>query len=212
MSDMKLTKKQKQIYQFIENEIKKNGRPPTVREIAEELGIKSGSTIFYHLNGLEEKGLIKREKKISRNIEIINNELTSKEKEFEKEIKKKYHYTIKHVPLVGEVNQNVLSRFKEDEVEYFPLSGSDFQYTDLYIIKVVGNCLINFGIYNDDKIIIKPCKRAKSGDLVVILIGNTTYIKSYNKRDDFSLLKTKNDIQITIKGKVIGLIRKNIFG
>jgi len=179
------------------------GYPPSIREIMAELDVASTSTVKYYLDKLEEKNLIKRTGNKNRAIEVIKNY-------YEKdEIAKK------RIPLLGEVAAGKPIFAFENYEEVFEVSENLFcTNSDIFMLTVKGDSMINAGIYEKDKIVVKKQNYAENGEIVVAMIGGSATVKRFYKEDDHIKLQPENDymkpiycFEVDILGKVIGLIR-----
>jgi|HigsolmetaGSP11D_1036233.scaffolds.fasta_scaffold18611_1 repressor LexA len=201
----KLSKRQQDILNFIKEEVKKKGYPPSVREIGEAVGLASSSTVHGHLAKLESKGLIRRDPTKPRAIEILDDDgshlLTN---------------NVINVPVIGKVTAGIPITAVENIEEYFPLpnhiaSGDD----QLFMLEVVGESMIEAGILDGDLVIVRQQQTANNGDIVVALTDdNEATVKRFFKEKDFIRLQPENPTMepiilknVTILGKVIGLYR-----
>lgn len=199
-----LTERQINIYNFIKFQIAENGFPPSVREIAKGVGIKSTSTVHNQLNILEEKGYIRKMSLKNRAIEILDKDLDS---EF---LPKK---TI-DVPIIGKVTAGEPILATEHIEDTFPLPLDLVSCGTVFMLNVRGESMIEAGILDGDLIIVKKQDYANNGDIVVALLDDSATVKRYFKRDDCIELRPENPSMepiltrdVVILGKVIGLQR-----
>jgi len=179
------------------------GYPPSIREIMAELDVASTSTIKYYLDKLEEKNLIKRTGNKNRAIEVIKNY-------YEKD-----EIVKKRIPLLGEVAAGKPIFAFENYEEVYEVSENLFNTnSDVFMLTVKGDSMINAGIYERDKIVVKKQNYAENGEIVVAMIGGSATVKRFYKEDDHIKLQPENDymkpiycFEVDILGKVIGLIR-----
>lgn len=189
---------QEKIYNYLTAYTMDNGYPPTVREICSAIGIKSTSTVSLHLNRLAERGLIHKKDGVSRS-------LTTQ--------KRSPHISI---PLIGQVAAGIPILAEENVEEFIELPRSMFSENELFMLTVKGDSMINAGIYDGDKVIVKSRSEVSNGEVAVVLIDkNTATVKRYYKESDHIRLKAENpdfsDIichDATVIGKVVGLIRR----
>ena len=201
----KLTKRQKEIYLFLEHFIYQNGYPPSVREIGEAIGLASSSTVHGHLDRLEKKGFIRRDPTKPRAIELLQEDAPTQQMK----------NTI-FIPILGKVTAGQPITAIEDIVSYFPLP-TEYAHLDgqIFMLHVVGDSMINAGIFDGDLIIVKQQTTAVNGDIVVAMTEeNEVTVKRFYKEDDYFRLQPENDAlepillkQIEIIGKVIGVFR-----
>lgn len=201
----KLSKRQVDILEYIKEEVKLKGYPPSVREIAEAVGLASSSTVHGHLARLESKGLIRRDPTKPRAIEILDLE--------ESNIPK---YNIINVPVVGKVTAGMPITAIENVEEYFPLperlAPSDEQ---IFMLEVMGESMIEAGILDGDYVIVRQQHSANNGDIVVAMTEeDEATVKRFFKERDFIRLQPENSTMepiilrnVSILGKVIGVYR-----
>ena len=191
------------IYDFIVEYIRDNGYPPAVRDICTGVGIKSTSTIHSHLQRLQQHGKIVYSAGKRRAISIP---------EIESE-------RVVHLPLIGEVTAGVpiLAHENIDRLLPFP---ADFlpADSDVFVLKVKGDSMINAAILDGDLVFVRKQSNARTGDIVVALIGDEATVKKLANIDGRIVLQPQNpayplipfdqpDCQIL--GKVVGLFRSN---
>lgn len=200
-----LSKRQQSILQFIIDEIKSKGYPPSVREIGKAVGLKSPASVHNHLKTLEKLNYIKRDPDKPRAIEILKG---NKEKVKTEEIV--------NIPILGKVTAGVPVLAEENVEDYFPLPINYFKSgnSDVFMLQVDGQSMINAGIHDEDYVIAKETKHAKNGDIVIALLEDETTVKRYIKKSDYVELLPENDdfepiktTNVKILGKVIGLFR-----
>jgi len=199
-----LTERQRQILQFIKDEIRTKGYPPSVREIGEAIGLSSSSTVHGHMTRLEEKGYIRRDPTKPRAIEVLDGS----------------HSQLKRtiaVPMVGRVTAGQPILAQESIEDHFPLP-ADFVRADeseLFFLTVQGDSMIEAGILDGDYVLVHRQQHANNGDIVVALIEDEATVKRFFKEQDHIRLQPENrfmdpiivpDCQIL--GKVVGLVRR----
>lgn len=194
--------KQSEIYEFIKQQITSKGYPPSVREICEAVNLSSTSTVHGHLARLEKKGLIRRDPTKPRAIELL----------LESPIKKE----MIDIPIVGKITAGEPILAQESIEDFFTLPISFIKSnSELYILKVSGESMIEAGIFDGDLAIIERTSTASNGDIVVALIDNEATIKRFFKEDGYIRLQPENSSMnpIIVKdckilGKLAGLYRK----
>ncbi|KPC99588.1 LexA repressor [Geobacillus sp. BCO2] len=168
----KLSKRQQQILEFIKQEVRTKGYPPSVREIGEAVGLASSSTVHGHLARLENKGYIRRDPTKPRAIEILDPDM-AKEKE-----------EMISVPIIGKVTAGQPITAVENIEGYFPLpkrlaSGEE----QLFMLEVMGDSMIEAGILDGDYVIVRQQSSANNGDIVVAMTeDNEATVKRFFKR------------------------------
>lgn len=190
--------KLERVYRFVEHYIAENGFPPSVREICEQVGIKSTATAYSYLNRLKDMGRIDKTDSKKRALSLTDKT------------------ALKRIPLVGTVTAGTPILAVENLEGYYPLlpdfPGSDEDY---FMLRVFGDSMIEAGIYDGDKIIVKRQNTANNGEIVVALIEDSATVKRFFKRENKIILHPENsalsDIilnDVVILGIVEGLIRK----
>jgi repressor LexA len=203
MVDLDLTKRQKEIFDFIRKYAAKTGYPPTVREIGKAVGLHSSSTVHAHLANLEKIGLLRRDPSKPRAIELL----------FEKAKK-----TVRpgyELPLVGQVaaGEPILAEENIDEYLEIPdvIGGEDGDY----ILQIRGESMKNAGILEGDYVVVRPSDDADNGEIVVALIGEEATVKRIYREPEHIRLQPENDemepifsTEARVLGKVVGVFRK----
>lgn len=202
----KLSKRQQHILDFIKDEVRKKGYPPSVREIGEAVGLASSSTVHGHLARLESKGLIRRDPTKPRAIEILD-------LEEENQIPK---VNVINVPVVGKVTAGQPITAIENVEEYFPLperlAPADEQ---VFMLEVMGDSMIEAGILDGDYVIVKQQQTAQNGEIVVAMTeDDEATVKRFFKEKNYFRLQPENSMlepiilqHVSILGKVIGVYR-----
>ena len=197
-----LTDKQKEIFNVIKDSILNKGYPPSVREIGELVGLKSTSSVHAHLSSLEKKGYIRKDPTKPRTIEITDDSFNLTRRE------------VVNVPMVGTVAAGMPILASENITDYFPIPSEFLPNTDIFMLKVKGDSMINVGIHDGDQIIVSKQNTAKNGDIIVALIEDSATVKRFFKENNYYRLQPENDFmepilakEVSILGKVIGLFR-----
>ncbi|KOS62795.1 transcriptional repressor LexA [Lysinibacillus agricola] len=201
----KVSKRQEAILEFIKEEVRTKGYPPSVREIGEAVGLASSSTVHGHLARLEQKGFIRRDPTKPRAIEIL---------EPEDSIQKQH---VIHVPLVGKVTAGSPITAVENIDEYFPLPDTYGTSEDqLFMLEIMGESMIEAGILDGDLVIVKQKATADNGDIVVAMTEeDEATVKRFFKEKNHFRLQPENATmepiivdQVSILGQVVGLYRR----
>ncbi|MDV3051258.1 transcriptional repressor LexA [Staphylococcus ureilyticus] len=203
-----LTKRQNEIFEYIKHTVHSKGYPPSVREIGEAVGLASSSTVHGHLSRLEEKGYIKRDPTKPRAIEIVTEQL-GETVNMESTI---------HVPVIGKVTAGIPITAVENVEEYFPLPEhfTSTHNSDIFILNVVGDSMIEAGILDGDKVIVRSQTIAENGDIIVAMTEeNEATVKRFYKEKTRYRLQPENSTmspifldQVAVLGKVVGLFRE----
>jgi repressor LexA len=206
-----LSSRQRAILEFIKDEVRKKGYPPSVREIGEAVGLASSSTVHGHLARLEKKGLIRRNPTKPRAIEILDEKLLQ-------QIDQKPKVSPISVPIVGKVTAGQPITAVENVEDYFPLPDTFTPHTsdeELFMLVVEGNSMIEAGIYDGDFVIVRKQNTAQNGDIVVAMTEEEeATVKRFFKEKDFVRLQPENASlepiilkDVTILGRVVGVFR-----
>ena len=160
--------KQEQILKFLIDYLDKNSYPPSYREIAGGVGIKSTNSVKKYLDVLEEKGLINRHDAKNRSIEIVKKDNTNVK-------------NLVSIPLVGKVAAgNPILAFENIEDE-FVISKSIFGTgQQLFMLKISGDSMIELGIDDGDYVVVKKQENAENGEIVVAYIDGYATVKTYS--------------------------------
>jgi len=196
---------QAKILNYIKNEIRLKGYPPTVREICEVLGIASSSTVHGHLTRLEKKGVIRRDAAKPRAIEVIDNPVNTYVQEDE----------FIRIPVIGKVAAGQPIIAMENIEEYFSFKKGKVD-KNCFMLEVRGNSMISVGIHHGDLVIVRQQQTADNGDIVVALTDqDEATVKTFYKEKDHIRLQPENpDMEpiivknVKIIGKVIGVFRR----
>ena len=196
-----LSAKQQQILSYLKSEVQKKGYPPSVREICQAVGLKSTSTVHAHLSRQEKKGYIRRNPTKPRAIEILDQ--TDKK-------------DVVEVPIVGTITAGTPILAVQNIEDTFPLPVNFLNYdTDVFMLRVKGESMIEAGIFDRDLILVRQQSSADNGDIVVALLEDSATVKTYYKEKDYIRLQPENATMspiitkdVKVLGKVIGLFRK----
>jgi repressor LexA len=208
-SDTPLTARQQEIWQFLVTYVDDHGYPPTVREIGEEVGLASPSTVHAHLANLERVGLIKRDPTKPRAIELSGH----------KRVETATAFDVPRLPLLGRVAAGgpLLAEENVEDVVAVPESigrGADF------LLTIHGDSMVEAGILDGDTIVVQRRDDARNGDVVVALAGDdeamdeATVKTFYREADGRVRLQPENAAlepiyadHVKVLGKVVGVFR-----
>ena len=191
-----------EVFDFINQYGEENGFPPTVRDMCRELGIKSTATAYSYVNRLNEMGLLNKAEKKKRAVALRSGDSVK-------------------IPLIGTVTAGQPIFAVENFDGYYSLPPAEFKGDDLFLLRVHGDSMIEAGIFDGDKIVVRKQENAENGDIVVAMfddgISEGATVKRYFKRDGKFILHPENAAlsdfvldEVKILGKVIGLIRSGI--
>ena len=198
----KISSKQREILEYIKQEILNKGYPPAVREICEAVHLKSTSSVHSHLETLEKNGYIRRDPTKPRAIEIIDDNFNLTRRE------------VVNVHIIGQVAAGQPLLAVENIENYFPIPTEFMPNAETFMLKVKGDSMINAGIFNGDKILVQKQSDAQNGDIVVALVDDSATVKTFYKEDGHFRLQPENDTmdpiivnECSILGKVFGIMR-----
>ena len=196
-----LSKRQREIFEFISSYLSKHGYLPTVREIGKAVGLHSSSTVHAHLSKLEGLGVLRRDPTKPRAIEVL--------------IERAKRVARPGLPLVGSVaaGQPVLA--EENIEEYLEVPSMIGGESGDYILKVRGESMIDAGILEGDFVVVRPTDTARNGEIVVALVGDDeATVKRYFREKDHVRLQPENKAmkpiksrEVSLLGKVVGVFR-----
>ena len=202
----KLTKRQEDALKYIKTYIVAHGYPPTVREIAKELGVNSPATVQAHLDCLANKGYIKKGNNKNRTIELmVENEFIPRNED------------VVEVPLLGKITAGNPIEAIQNPDEYFSLPAYLIpKDKEVFTLNVSGDSMINAGILDGDIVIVERRETARNGEIVVAMTEeNEVTLKTFYKENGHIRLQPENDTMepfifdnVFILGKAIGLYRK----
>jgi repressor LexA len=197
-----LTKRQKEIYEFISKYASKYGYPPTVREIGKAVGLHSSSTVHAHLANLEKIGLLRRDPTKPRAIEVLVD-------------KARKAMRGPGLPVVGHVAAGAPILAEENIEEYLEVPEVIGGETGDYILRVKGDSMKDAGILEGDYVVVRPADVADDGEIVVALIGDEATVKRFFREKDRFRLEPANkaykpirSAEATLLGTVTGVFRK----
>ena len=199
-----ISSRQQQILRYIQQHMDAHGYPPTVREIGSAVSLSSSSTVHAHLKTLQEQGHIERDAVLTRAIKLTGtggNEGRLPTKSFIQ------------MPIIGTVAAGKPRLAVEDIEDVFPLP-SDFISGDGFMLRVIGDSMIEDGIHEGDLVVVRRQQTADNGETVVAMIDNEATVKRFYKEKSRIRLQPANKRMkpmyfdnVDIAGKVVGLVR-----
>jgi repressor LexA len=203
MADVKLTKRQQEIFDFIKRYTGDKGYPPTVRDIGQAIGLTSSSTVHAHLANLERLGMLRRDPTKPRAMEVLVD-------------KAKRAIAPAGLPLVGRVaaGSPILAEENiEDYVEVSPLAGGD---NGDFLLEVRGDSMKDAGILDGDMVVVRRQETAEDGEIVVAVVAESeaTVKRYFRERDHIRLQPENKDFEpirsadVSVAGRVIGVFRR----
>jgi repressor LexA len=202
MVELKLTKRQQEIFDFVKRYAGEHGYPPTVRDIGKAIGLTSSSTVHAHLANLEKLGVLRRDPTKPRAIEVLVG-------------KAKAAARPSGLPVVGQVaaGQPVLAEENIEEYVEVPsfAGGEDGEF----VLRVKGDSMKDIGIFEGDHVIVRGQDTARNGEIVVALVGDEATVKRFFREPDHVRLQPENSAvepirsrDVQVLGRVVGVCRR----
>jgi repressor LexA len=202
-----LTDRQQQIWNYLVEYVDRHGYPPTVREIGEQVGLASPSTVHAHLANLERAGLLKRDPTKPRALELLGREAKTAAAASD----------AVRLPLVGEIAAGSPLLAAENIEEYLSLPKST---KGDFLLRVRGDSMIGAGILDGDLVIVQRAQDARNGEIVVALAGDDesadeATVKTFYKEKGRIRLQPENAAlepiyapHVQVIGRVVGVFRE----
>lgn len=185
------------VMDYIRKFSEENGYTPSVREIGKECGIKSTATVYSYLQKLQDKGYLNKTNNKKRSVTLTRS-------------------TGVNIPLIGTVTAGQPIFAYENYEDYYTFPAGEFKGEDLFMLRVEGTSMIDAGIMNGDKIVVRKQESAENGEIVVALVEDSATVKRFFRRNGKIVLHPENEQlsdmifeenEVRILGKVIGLTR-----
>ena len=209
MAEAELTPKRKQILDFIAEQQRQRGYPPSVREIGEAVGLASSSTVHAHLGTLQRLGYLRRDPTKPRAIEVLYDPSSGASAD---------RTAVRYVPLVGDVAAGTGVLAAENVEEIMPVPSDLCGDGELFMLRVRGESMIDAGIYDGDFVVVRVQPDADQGDIVVAGIpGEEATVKTFLRKRNKIVLRPANEsmgdlvyepADVRIYGKVVTLLRR----
>ena len=199
-----LSPKQQQIYDFIVAFQARHGYPPSVREIGEHVGLKSPSTVHFHLKGMEEKGIITKAEGKTRAITVSGARPVAEELDGQAD----------RVPVVGNVaaGSPILAQECSEDYLTFDTQGLSGEH---FALRVRGESMLYAGILPGDLVVVHRQQEARNGEIVVALLEDEATVKTLRRKDGHTWLLPENPDyepidgdRAEILGKVVAVVRR----
>ena len=185
------------VMDYIRKFSEENGYTPSVREIGKECGIKSTATVYSYLQKLQDKGYLNKATNKKRSVTLAKSSGVN-------------------IPLIGTVTAGQPIFAYENYEDYYTFPTGEFRGEDLFMLRVQGTSMIDAGIMDGDKIVVRRQETAENGEIVVALVEDSATVKRFYHKNGQIILHPENealsdmifeDGQVSILGKVVGLMR-----
>jgi repressor LexA len=197
-----LSRRQRQVLEFLSRSIDRSGIVPSVREVAAALGLRSPATAQQHIGSLIRKGHLRRVPDRVRALEILHPDFLVG------------GASVVQLPLVGRVTAGRGAVADESVEEFLPVPRHLGWQEGCFILRVRGDSMIGAGIFDRDMVIVRRQETAPPGQVVVALIGEEATVKRLRVEDGVTVLVAENPgyppirEEFSIVGQVVGLIRR----
>ena len=208
-SDMaQMTKMQQRIYDYIAEALQRQGYPPSVREIGEAVGLKSPSTVHFHLKHMEELGVLTKGAGKGRALTL------AQPSQGAAPIQEEAEPAADRIPVVGTVaaGSPILAEECIEDYLTFDTGGREGEY---FALRVRGESMLNAGILPDDLVVVHRQPTAHNGEIVVALLGDEATVKRLSRRNGEVWLLPENENyrpidgrEATLLGKVTAVVRQ----
>ena len=185
-----LSQMQQRIYDYIASCIREQGYPPSVREIGEAVGLKSPSTVHFHLKHLEEAGVIEKGAGKGRAIALTEPEVPED-----------------RVPIVGNVaaGSPILAEECIEDYLTFDTGGRSGEY---FALRVRGESMLNAGILPGDLVVVRRQQTCNNGEIVVAMIDDEATVKRFSRQNGRVWLLPENEAYAPIDGTYAQILGK----
>ncbi len=202
---MTLTKKQQQLFDYLQEHLEQEGRAPSLRQAADDMGV-SRNAVAQLIVQLERKGMIEREGRYSRSIRILS-----------QRVEEKKSLRVRELPVVGRITAGLPMYAQQEWDGSVVVDGTLFSGSNLFCLRIQGDSMQGAGILNGDLVICEPRQYAENGEIVAVLIqGEEATVKRFFLGKNHIELRPENkkfqSVQypfsdILVQGKVVGVVR-----
>lgn len=209
--DNLLNPREKAVLNYIIENVRTKGYPPSVREIGKAVGLSSSSTVHTYLKKLEQKGMLRRDPTKPRAIEVLSTETGGTA---EPRLPFDYDENLVQVPVLGQVAAGVPLLAVENHDESLVLPREFTGFGDFFMLKVRGDSMIEAGILEGDLVLVRKQPNAENGDIVVAMMEGEATLKRFYREKECIRLQPENSRllpilvrEVQIVGKAVGLLR-----
>jgi repressor LexA len=204
-----LTPRQRKVLEVIREAVDRRGYPPSVREIGESVGLTSTSSVAHQLKTLEAKGFLRRDPNRPRAVEVLLPGIETESGPLSS------HPTPAYVPIVGRIAAGGPILAEQAVEEVFPLPRELVGEGTLFLLRVVGESMIDAAICDGDWVVVRQQAVADNGDIVAAMLDNEATVKTYRAKDGHVWLMPSNPLyepingdEAVILGRVTAVLRK----
>jgi repressor LexA len=216
--DHVLTWRQRKVLQVIRESVQRRGYPPSMREIGEAVGLTSTSSVSYQLSTLQSKGYLRRDAGRPRTVEVRlpGHPAVRPEPEIDDDTPMDIaSQEAAYVPLVGRIAAGGPILAEESIEDIFPLPRQIVGEGNLFLLKVVGDSMINAAIADGDWVVVRQQPVAENGDIVAAMLDGEATVKTFKRSADHIWLMPHNPAytpipgdEAEILGKVVAVLRR----
>jgi repressor LexA len=216
--DHVLTWRQRKVLQVIRESVQRRGYPPSMREIGEAVGLTSTSSVSYQLSTLQAKGYLRRDAGRPRTVEVRlpGHPAVRPEPDVDDDMPMDIaSQEAAYVPLVGRIAAGGPILAEEAIEDIFPLPRQIVGEGNLFLLKVVGDSMINAAIADGDWVVVRQQPVAENGDIVAAMLDGEATVKTFKRSADHIWLMPHNPAytpipgdEAEILGKVVAVLRR----
>jgi repressor LexA len=211
-----LTPRQRKVLEVIRDSVERRGYPPTVREIGEAVGLTSTSSVSYQLAMLQKKGFLRRDPSRPRAVDVrLPGETAAANQVQDEAAERAARPTPAYVPVIGRIAAGGPVLAEQAVEDVFPLPRELVGSGTLFMLKVVGDSMVEAAIADGDWVVVRQQPNAENGDIVAAMIDGEATVKTYKKRDGHVWLMPHNAAYspidgdaAVILGRVVTVLRK----
>jgi len=222
-----LTTRQRRVLEVIRNSVDRRGYPPSLREIGEAVGLASPSSVSHQVSALERKGYLRKDPNRPRAIEVLSPDSALDARGYRQSHDHPHDDAIDetgsgdsrptpaYVPVLGQIAAGVPITAEEVVDDVFALPRQIVGEGELFLLKVVGDSMIDAAICDGDWVVVRQQPTADNGDIVAALLDNEATVKTFKRADGHVWLMPHNETFspidgdfATILGKVTAVLRK----
>jgi repressor LexA len=207
-----LSEQQQKIQAFIEHSLDSRGVPPSMREICDNTGLSSTSSVSHQLSQLERAGYIKRHANTARTLEILKRLTPEADGPLAPVIPQSE--SLVNVPLVGRIAAGIPITAEQHVEDVMALPRQLVGNGDLFMLRVVGDSMIDAAICDGDWVVVRQQADANNGDIVAAMLDDEATVKVFKQRDGHTWLLPQNSAyepilgdHATVLGKVVTVLR-----